>query len=221
MLRNSPNVSSEKPPFLLLPGEWKCRSLQKGTSFVYGQPSVCLVHWKLCSILHVFSPQALDRPCAVSLFHTLFCRLGRYYWKAQEDTCMMAEYRTNRAGWISLDEIRSILDCWPEQISCLMWQNLLVVNVPIHIYLCSLRHFLVLVQAGSWCTRCWKAHVEIAKALMSLGAWHHPAGAELVLGSSGKASLGWYWIPSRQVLNLAVLLYATRKQRFVSQLHDI
>lgn len=131
------------------------------------------------------------------------------------------------AWWLSteqvgIDETRTILNCWPNQISPLMWQNHMVVNVvPVGIYLCSLGHFLVLVQAGSWCTRCWKAHVEIAKALSSPGAWHHPAGTELVLGSSGKASFRWCCILSRQVLNLAFLLYATRKQRFMSQLHDI
>lgn len=108
------------------------------------------------------------------------------------------------------------------KIRCLMWQSHLVVNVvPVSIYSCSLRHFLMLVQAGSWGTRCWKAGVEIAKALLSPGAWHHPAGTEPVLGSSGKASFRRHCILSRQVLNLAFLLYATRKQRFMSQLRDI
>lgn len=108
------------------------------------------------------------------------------------------------------------------KISHLMWQRHLVVKaVPVGIYSCSLGRFLVLVQAGSWCTRCWKACVEIAKALLSPGAWHHPAGTELLLGSSGKASFRWCCILSRQVLNLAFLLCATRKQRFMSQLHDI
>lgn len=56
------------------------------------------------------------------------------------------------------------------KISCLMWLSHLVFYlVPDIIYSCSLRHYLVLVQAGNWCSRCWKACLEIAKFLLVLG----------------------------------------------------
>ena len=106
-------MNNEKTPLLLLLGESNSNCLPYKKGHHQSMPNSFLS--TMCTgnyIWHFLSPQPLDRPCAISLFYELFCRLGCYYWKAQGGTCIMAQYRTTWDGWISLDETRTILDCW-------------------------------------------------------------------------------------------------------------
>lgn len=77
------------------------------------------------------------------LFHKIFCRavIGRLmeapaWWLS-----------TERVGWVNQPWWNKNPPGLTKKPICLMWLNHLVVNVPGSIYSCSLRHFLVLVQA--------------------------------------------------------------------------
>lgn len=85
-----------------------------------------------------------------------------------------------------------------------MWLNHLVVNVPGSIYSCSLRHFLVLVQATV--PGAGKFMEKQPKPCCALGDWHHPTGTELGLEKHPSDSVAsfpdrcYFWPPYSKLL---------------------
>lgn len=111
------------------------------------------------------------------------------------------------------------------RISCLMWLSHLGVYVVADIiYSCSLRHYLVLVQAGNWCTRCWKACLETAKFLLALGLditlwgqrcfWEalekHPADHPASFPDRCYLWLSYYMLLESRDLWASFMIYSTR-----------
>lgn len=133
---------------ILLPGELQLMSFsptKRGHHLSMPNPFLSKMCTTNFNILLFFSPYSLWTDLVLLVYFTKFSAglLLEGSRKHLHDGWVQNKWD----GWISLDEIRIILDCWPKQISCLMWLNHLVVNVPGSIYSCSLRHFLVLVQA--------------------------------------------------------------------------
>lgn len=122
------NMNNEKT---LLPGQFQLTCLSPTKRWYHlsmPNPFLSNTCTRNCQILLFFAPPSLWTDHVLLVYFTKFSA-GLLLEGSRKH--LHDGWEQNKwDGWVSLDEIRIILDCWPKQISSLMWLNHLVVKCP-------------------------------------------------------------------------------------------